>query len=136
MAYITAALQLIQSYLSGKGWFSDVIIGLPAAPPETPFAAIFLASGTANLLTTSTFHRQREVTVRVYMDVETQPRDEAELALDKMVYDIEAALSADLSLNTTGWVILGDITEAFDYVTEGNRPFRVADITLPISYRA
>jgi len=135
MAYITTALQLIQSYLSGKGWFKTVTIGEPDAPPETPAAAIFLTRGTANQLSTTSFRRQRDVMVRIYMDVMEEPREGAELALDKMVYDAETAFKNDLSLSTTGWVILGDIAETFDYVLFGNRPFRIADIVLPLSQR-
>jgi len=137
MAYITAALQLIQSYLSGKGWFDAVTIGEPDGPPSTPAAAIFLTRGNANQLSTTTFHRQRDVTVRIYIDVMEEPREGAEIALDKMVYDCEAAFKGDLSLGATGWVILpgGDIAETFDYVTLGNRPFRIADIVLPLSQR-
>jgi len=137
MAYITAALQLIQSYLSGKGWFDAVTIGEPDGPPSTPAAAIFLTRGSANQLSTTTFHRQRDVTVRIYIDVMEEPREGAEIALDKMVYDCEAAFKSDLSLGTTGWVIQpgGDITETFDYVTLGNRQFRIADIVLPLSQR-
>ena len=75
------------------------------------------------------------MTVRIYMEVTDEPREDAELALDKMVYDAEAAFKSDLSLSTTGWVILGDITETFDYATIGNRPFRVADMVLPLSQR-
>ena len=136
MAYITDALRLIQSYLSEKGWFKTVIIGKPAGPVETPAAAIYLTAGIASKLSRETFHRQRDVVVTIYMDVMEEPRDEAEIALDTIVYDAEAALSADLNLGSTGWVILGDIAETFDYVQLGNRPFRVADIVLPLSYSA
>jgi len=137
MAYITAALQLIQSYLSGKGWFDAVTIGEPDGPPSTPAAAIFLTAGNAGQLTTTTFHRQRDVTVRIYMDVSTEPREDAEIALDKMVYDAEASLKSDLNLSSTGWVITPgtDITETFDYVQLGGRPFRIADMVLPLSQR-
>jgi len=137
MAYITAALQLIQSYLSGKGWFDAVTIGEPDGPPSTPAAAIFLTAGNASQLTTTTFHRRRDVTVRIYIDVMEEPREGAEIALDKMVYDTEAALKGDFSLSATGWVIVpgGEITETFDYVTVGGRPFRIADMVLPLSQR-
>jgi hypothetical protein len=137
MAYITAALQLIQSYLSGKGWFDAVTIGEPDGPPSTPAAAIFLTAGNASQLTTTTFHRRRDVTVRIYMDVSNEPREDTEIALDKMVYDAEAALKGDLNLSTTGWVITPgtDIVETFDYVQLGGRPFRIADMVLPLSQR-
>ena len=137
MAYITAALQLIQSYLAGKGWFDAVTIGEPDGPPSTPAAAIFLTTGTASQLTTTTFRRQREVTVRIYMDVSTEPREQAEMELDKMVYDAEAAFKTDLNLSSTGWIISPgtDIAETFDYVMLGNRPFRTADIVLPLTQR-
>ena len=137
MAYITAALQLIQSYLSGKGWFDAVTIGEPDGPPSTPAAAVFMTAGTASKLTATSFHRQREVTIRIYVDVSNEPREQAEIELDKMVYDTEAALKGDFNLGTTGWVVVpgGEITETFDYVTVGGRPFRIADMVLPLSQR-
>ena len=135
MAYITDALKLIQSYLSGKGWFDTVTIGEPDGPPSTPAAAIFMTGGSATKLTATSWHRQREVTVRIYMDVTAEPREQAEVELDKMVYDAEAAFKGDLSLSATGWVILGDITENFDYVQLGGHPYRIADMVLPLSQR-
>ena len=57
MAYITGALRLIQTYLSGKGWFKAVTIGEPDGPPSTPAAAVFLTSGSASQLTATSFQR-------------------------------------------------------------------------------
>jgi len=137
MAYITAALRLLESFLASSGRFSGgVTIGQPTAPPETPAAAIFLARGSASLLTTTTFQREREVTMRVYMDTSIEPIDEAEIALDEMVYDTEQDLREDLGLSATGWIVLGPINEEYGYVEVGGRNFRTVDITLPLRYRA
>lgn len=135
--YITDALRLLQSLLASSGHFvGRVIIGLPSSPPETPAAAIFLARGAANLLSATTFYRQRDVTVRIYTNVIEEPRDEAEIALDEMVYDTEQALRDDLNLSATGWVVLGDIAVDYDYADVGGRGFRIADITLSLTYAA
>jgi hypothetical protein len=137
--YITDTLRLLESKLAATGRFSGgVQVGQPTAPPETPYAAIFLSSGTANLLTMTSYQRTREVTVRIYLDGTAEPRDEAEIELDQMVYDTEEDLRTDLSLGTAGWVITpgADVAESYDYLDVGGQPFRTADITIPLSYRA
>lgn len=135
MAYITDALRLLESYLAASGRFSAVTIGQPTAPPESPAAAVYLGRGSANLLTQSSFQREREVVVRVYMDVSTEPVEDAEIALDEIVYDTEGQIRADLNLSTTGWFLLGDIVTEYGYADVGGRNFRVADITLPLRYK-
>jgi hypothetical protein len=135
--HITDALRLIESQLAASGRFSGgVTLGVPAGPPETPAAAIFLARGAANLLTMSTFLRRREVTIRVYMDAAAEPRDEAEIALGEIVYDTEDDIRTNLNLSATGWIVQGEVIEDFDYAEVGGRQFRIADITLPFTYRA
>lgn len=133
--YITDALRLLESFLGASGRFSGgVTIGLPAAAPETPAAAIFLARGIASLISTTSFHRQRDVVIRIYMDAAAEPRDKAEIALDQIVYDTEQDISTNLNLSSTGWVVLGDIIEDYDYAEVGSRSFRIVDITLTLSY--
>jgi len=134
--YITAALRLIESQLAASGRFSGgVTLGLPAGPPETPAAAIFLARGAAGLLTMSTFLRRRDVTIRIYLDATAEPRDETEIAIDEIVYDTEDDLKANLNLSATGWIVQGEMIEEFDYAEVGGRNFRIADITLSLTYR-
>lgn len=135
--YLTATLRLLESKLAKTGRFSGgVMIGQPAAPPECPSAAIFLSSGTASLLTMTSYQRTREITIRVYLDAAAgEPRDEADIELDQMVYDTEEDIRTDLSLGTTGWVVFGDIAESYDYTDVGGHLYRTADITIPVSYR-
>ena len=138
MASVGAALQLIQAHLAKTGWFTSVSIGEPDGPPTSGAAAVFLTGGSAASLSDTSFQRRRDITVRIYIDVSTEPREKAETNLDTMVYDTETALSGDLSLGSSDWVIAPgiEITETFDYVDMGGRPFRTADLVLPLSYRA
>ncbi|MCJ7510772.1 MAG: hypothetical protein MUP14_07800 [Dehalococcoidia bacterium] len=135
--YITAVLRLIESQLAASGRFSGgVTVGQLAGPPETPAAAVFLARGSAGLLSMSSFIRRREVTIRIYIDAAAEPRDEAEIAIDEIVYDTEDDIRNNLNLGTTGWIVQGELVEEFDYAEVGGRQFRIADITLPLTYRA
>src|SRR4030042_1679661 len=138
MAYVTDSLRLLESFLASIGRFSGgVSIGQPTSPPESPAAAIFLARGAAGLLTTTTFQRQRDVVIRVYMDTSTEPAAEAEIALDEMVYDTEEDIKGDLDLSATGWIVdFTALTEEYGYVDVGGRNFRIADITVPLRYQS
>ena len=133
MAYITGALRLIESFLAASGSFTaGVMIGQPAGPPETLAAAVFLSRGQANLVAMGNWQRQRDVTVRIYLNVLDEPRDEMELKLEEIVYDTEENIRTNLNLSTTGWIIMGDIGLEYDYTEVGNRMFRIADIVLPL----
>jgi len=137
MVDVTAALRLIESQLASSGRFpGGVILGQPAAPPETPSAAIFLVAGTANPHSMTSFIRTRDVAIRIYLDVAEEPRDEAEINIAEIVYDTEDDIRTNLSLSATGWVIMGEVAEVFDYGEVGGRTYRIADITLPLTYRA
>lgn len=135
MAYVTAAVQLLQSFLEQTGRFpGGVVVGRITAAPNTPAAAVSLFRSLGGLLTMRNFRRERDVTVRIYVNMDAEPTDDAEMALDELVYDLEQKISADLNLSATGWKVMGDIIGTYDFETVGNQTFRTVDLIVPLIY--
>src|SRR3990172_5524329 len=81
----------LKSYLAAQGWFSDVSIGEPKAPPQGFAAAVFMTLGDVGYLTRDTITEGDTVTLRLYKSVLEEPAEEVEIALAELVSTVRVA---------------------------------------------
>lgn len=135
---IRTMLLNVKSYLAAQGWFDDVVVGEPAAPPSGGgfSASVFMASAGISYLTRDTTAQTHTVTVRIYRNVLEQPGEDAEIEMSDVVSTLITAAIGHFDLtNTVASLEVHSIDVTWDDNDVGGIACRTADIDLPLTYR-
>ena len=137
---ITSTLRTVESYLSASGYVPSVQIGEPKSPPKSELsAAIFMTSVGIAQLTLNTTIEKHVVTIRLYRNMLSEPQENIELELAKVVQDIASDLLGDFDLGATirnvdaGGEHGTSLSTTWGYLDVGGTMYRVADINLPLT---
>ena len=134
---IKATLEQIATYLQKSGYFGQVTIGEPKAPPngEKLAAAVFIRSTAVAQLTLNGTIESHVLTIRIYRNMLKEPVDTIEFELAEAVSEVSNDLLGDVNLGDRVRAIdVGGIHAApyrvdWGYVPVNQTMFRIADIT-------
>src|SRR3990167_8162435 len=122
----------LKSYLAAQGWFSDVSIGEPKAPPAGFAAAVFMSTGDVRYLSRDTIVEGDTVTLRLYKSVLEEPAEDVEIAMAELVSTIRVAALGHFRLTEAQANLEVDqVTIRWDYLDIGGESFRGAGTDPP-----
>jgi hypothetical protein len=133
---LKTALLKTQNILAASGLFrGGVQIGEPKKAPNDIAAAVIIGNGSIEEIRygASSLDR-REIIVRVYINMLSEPEEEIEFLLDEMWVTVKPLLVVGLELGATGTyeVDVAGVTYSCGYVTVDQTVFRMMDISIPI----
>lgn len=125
----------LQSHLQAMGYFENVDIGEPKAPPSPTAAAIIPLSGRIDTTVLNAPRYVRTLAIRVYGEGIGEHRETVEIELDQIRANILRDLTEDFTFGATVVSWLPRQSEwRWGWVTIGGTIFRLLDIS--VVYRA
>lgn len=124
----------LQSHLQAMGYFENVDIGEPKAPPSPTAAAIIPLAGRIDTTVLNAPRYVRTVAIRVYGEGIGENREKVERELDQVRANILRDLTEDFTFGATVVNWLPRQTEwRYGWVNIGGTIFRLLDVT--VAYR-
>lgn len=136
---ITATLDAMASKLQASGYFQEVKIGEPKAPPNAPIAAaIYMSRVGVAQLTLGTTIESHVVIVRIYTNMLEEPTAKIETDLAIVASDFMADLAGEFDLGGSvrnvdvGGQHSGGLSAEWGYIDLSGKWYRVVDVTVPL----
>ena len=133
----------IKSLLASMGRFTGGVgVGEPAAPPESPHAALLLGKSRIVETTLNSPIEEREIIIRIYNRAFQEPGEDHEFLLDALIHEVAEKIGTNYQLGDDGTNI-----RSIDPTKTNNLPawqeigrasggqgivYRIADVTVTL----